>query len=124
MNDPLRARYDAIPYRHGAVPESHPARTGAIARLLGIPAALPEGCRVLELGCGEGMNVLPLAERFPGAHFTGVDFSATQIATAETARAAAGLANARLVCADLREFEPEPGAFDRSEERRVGKECA
>ena len=112
MNDPLQARYDAIPYRHGAVPESHPARTGAIARLLGIPAALPEGGRVLELGCGEGMNLLPLAERFPRAHFTGVDFSATQIATAETARAAAGLANARLVCADLREFEPELGAFD------------
>ncbi len=112
VNDPLRARYDAIPYRHGAVPESHPARTGAIARLLGIPAALPEGCRVLELGCGEGMNLLPLAERFPRAHFTGVDFSATQIATAETARTAAGLANARLVCADLREFELEPGAFD------------
>ena len=112
MTDPLRARYDTIPYRHGAVPESHPARIGAIARLLGGAAAPPDGCRVLELGCGEGMNLLPLAERFPRADFTGVDFSATQIATAEAARAAAGLANARLVCADLREFEPEPGAFD------------
>ena len=112
MNDPLRARYDAIPYRHGAVPESHPARTGAIARLLGADAAPPDGCRVLELGCGEGMNLLPLAERFPLSQFIGVDFSATQIATAEAARAAAGLANARFVCADLREFEPEAGAFD------------
>ena len=112
MNDPLRARYDAIPYRHGAVPESHPARTGAIARLLGAGAAPPDGCRVLELGCGEGMNLLPLAERFPLSQFIGVDFSATQIATAEAARAAAGIANARLVCADLREFEPEAGAFD------------
>ena len=112
MIDPLRARYDAIPYRHGAVPESHPARTGAIARLLGAAAAPPDGCRVLELGCGEGMNLLPLAERFPRSHFTGVDFSAAQHATAEAARAAAGLANTRLVCADLREFEPEAGAFD------------
>ncbi len=112
MTDPLRARYDAIPYRHGAVPESHPARIGAIARLLGTAAAPPDGCRVLELGCGEGMNLLPLAERFPLSQFIGVDFSATQIATAEAARAAAGLANARLVCGDLREFEPEAGAFN------------
>ena len=112
MTDPLRARYDAIPYRHGAVPESHPARIGAIARLLGTGAAPPDGCRVLELGCAEGMNLLPLAERFPRSQFTGVDFSPIQIATAEAARAAAGIVNARLVCADLREFEPEPGAFD------------
>src|SRR5260370_14574248 len=28
-----------------------------------------------ELGCAEGMNLLPLAERFPQAQFTGVDFS-------------------------------------------------
>ena len=112
MTDPLRARFDAIPYRHGAVSESHPARIGAIARLLGAGAAAPDGCRVLELGCGEGMNLLPLAERFPRSQFIGVDFSAMQIATAEAARAAAGIANARLVCADLREFEPEAGAFD------------
>ena len=112
MTDPLRARYDAIPYRHGAVPESHPARTGAIARLLGVAAAPPDGSRVQEIGCGVGMNLLPLAERFPLSQFIGVDFSATQIATAEAARAGAGLANARLVCADLREFEPEPAAFD------------
>ncbi len=112
MTDPLRARYDALPYRHGAVPESHPARLGAIVRLLGMEAAAPDGCRVLELGCGEGMNLLPLAERFARSHFTGVDFSAAQIATAEDARAGAGLDNAQLVCADLREFEVEPGAFD------------
>lgn len=112
MTDPLRARYDALPYRHGAVPESHPARIGAIARLLGMAAAPPDACRVLELGCGEGMNLLPLAERFPRSHFTGVDFSTTQIATAEAARAAADLDNAQVMCADLREFEVEPGAFD------------
>ena len=63
--DAIRERYDAVPYRHGAVPDSHPARIGAIARLLGIQAAPPDRCRVLELGCGEGMNLLPLAERFP-----------------------------------------------------------
>ena len=112
MTNPLSARYDAIPYRHGAIPHSHLARLGVIARLLGMNAAAPDRCRVLELGCAEGMNLLPLAERLPHAQFTGVDVSAKQIATAEAARAACGIGNARFVCADLREFEPAAGAFD------------
>jgi SAM-dependent methyltransferase len=112
MSDPLSARYDAIPYRHGAIPHTHPARVGAIARLLGMSAASPDHCRVLELGCAEGMNLLPLAERLPHAQFTGVDISPKQIATAEAARDACGLGNARFVCADLRDFEPEASAFD------------
>lgn len=111
-DDAIRERYDAVPYRHGAVPDSHPARTGAVARLLGIAAAPPDCCRVLELGCGEGMNLLPLAERFPKSQFTGVDFSAKQIATAESARAACGIGNARFICADLRMWKPAAGEFD------------
>jgi SAM-dependent methyltransferase/methyltransferase-like protein len=110
--DVIRERYDAVPYRHGAVADSHSARIGAIARLLAISAAPPDRCRVLELGCGEGMNLLPIAERFPKSEFVGVDFSAHQIATAEAARAACGIDNARFVCADLRTWKPEGGAFD------------
>ncbi len=109
--DVIRERYNAVPYRHGAVSDSHPARVGAIARLLGINAAPPDQCRVLELGCGEGMNLLPLAERFSKSEFVGVDFSAKQIAVAEAARAACGIGNARFVCADLRTWKPD-GAFD------------
>lgn len=110
--DVIRERYESVPYRHGAVSDSHPARVGAIARLLGIPAAPPDRCRVLELGCGEGMNLLPLAERFPQSEFIGLDFSGRQIATAEETRKATGLANARFECADLRSWKPGTGAFD------------
>src|SRR2546430_17640150 len=110
--DPIRERYDAVSYRHGAVSDSHPARIGAIIRLLGINAAPPDLCRVLELGCGEGMNLLPLAERFPKSEFVGVDFSAKQIAVADAARAACGIENARFLCADLRSWKHDGGAFD------------
>ena len=112
MSDPLSARYDAIPYRHGAILHSHPARLGVIARFFGMTAAAPDHCRVLELGCAEGMNLLPLAERLPRAEFTGVDSSEKQIATADATRIANGIANARFLRVDLREFEPEAGAFD------------
>jgi SAM-dependent methyltransferase len=112
MSDSHRARYDALPYRHGSIPICSPARTGAIARMLGVAAAPPDRCRVLEIGCAEGMNLLPLAERFPKSHFTGIDFSPVQIANANRAREACGIENARLLCADLRTFEPEAGSFD------------
>lgn len=112
MPEVLASSFDALPYRHGAIPATHPARLGVIARLLGRSAAPPDRCRVLELGCGEGMNLLPLAERFPDSEFVGVDFSAEQIRVGEEARRAAGIGNARLICADLRKFEPEAGAFD------------
>ncbi|MEI9894034.1 MAG: class I SAM-dependent methyltransferase [Chthoniobacter sp.] len=112
MSDSPAAAYDALPYHHGSVPETHPARLGAIARMLGIDAAPPDRCRVLEFGCAEGMNLLPLAERLPGSTFVGVDFSPVQVRTAEQARVAAGINNARFVCADIRTFEPEAGAFD------------
>ncbi len=112
MPEVLSSSFDALPYRHGAIPATHPARLGAIARLLGHGAAPPDRCRVLELGCGEGMNLLPLAERFSASQFVGVDFSAVHIGVGEEACRVASIANARLICADLREFEPEAGAFD------------
>jgi len=112
MSEVSASAFDAVPYRHGAIPETHPARLGAIARMLGRPAAPPDACRVLDLGCAEGMNLLPLAERLPGSTFVGVDFSAGQLATAEQARRAAGIGNAHFVQADLREYEPEAGAYD------------
>ncbi|MEP6668161.1 MAG: class I SAM-dependent methyltransferase [Chthoniobacter sp.] len=112
MPDLSPTAFDALPYRHGAIPETHPARVGAIARLLGMEAAAPDDCRVLELGMAEGMNLLPLAERLPTSTFVGVDFSPVHVAAAAQARAAAAIDNARFVCADLRDYTPEAGAFD------------
>lgn len=34
---------------------------------------LPKGALVIDAGCGEGLHLLPWAERFPQLHFTGID---------------------------------------------------
>ncbi len=43
------------------------------------------GCgRVLEVGCGVGAQLHVLLERFPGAHFTGIDLAPAQLERART----------------------------------------
>uniref|UniRef100_UPI0038D222FF hypothetical protein n=1 Tax=Variovorax paradoxus TaxID=34073 RepID=UPI0038D222FF len=40
----------------------------------------PASARVLELGCAAGNNIIPFAERHPGARALGLDLSSVQIA--------------------------------------------
>ena len=41
--------------------------------------------RVLEIGCGGGGNIIPLAAAFPDARFVGIDLSPVQIGQAPRA---------------------------------------
>lgn len=64
-----------------------------------------DGARVLDLACGPGTHLVPLARR--GAEVTGVDLSREMLSRAEAACAGAGV-TARLVHADMRtHLEPE-----------------
>jgi cyclopropane fatty-acyl-phospholipid synthase-like methyltransferase len=66
---------------------------------------LPQGGRVLDLGCGAGLpSTLRLSERF---EVTGVDISAEQLRLARR-----NLPAAELVKADIAEVEFAPGSFD------------
>lgn len=66
---------------------------------------LPEGARIVELGCGGGTaETTLLARRF---RLTGVDLSAEQLQ-----RAADRVPEAELVQADFTELELEPGSVD------------
>ncbi|MFE7133030.1 class I SAM-dependent methyltransferase [Streptomyces sp. NPDC057638] len=68
----------------------------------------PRGSRVLDLCCGPGLFVVPLAER--GYTVTGVDLSEAMLDRARAACAAAGT-DVRLVRGDMRDHS-EPGAYD------------
>ena len=78
-----------------------------------MPAALPEHGRLLELGCGDGGNLIPQALAFPQAHFAGVDLAASVIADGRRTIATLGLENIALHVADIAAFDagPEPCDF-------------
>ncbi|MGW5677440.1 class I SAM-dependent methyltransferase [Streptomyces sp. NPDC003860] len=87
-----------------------PARADSVAALVADSALLdfPPGSRVLDLCCGPGLFVVPLARR--GHRVTGVDLSEPMLARARTACADAGV-SAELLRADML-HHVRPAAYD------------
>lgn len=104
--------YDVVDYPPLIHVAMHPSKLGAIGRLLGMAAASPRGCRVLEVGCGDGLQLLSLAQAYPASSFVGVDLSAKAIARGESMRTQLGLDNLELVAADLTEWDPGNAPYD------------
>jgi SAM-dependent methyltransferase len=108
----LATSYDEVPYPGQAYAESHPAHVATLATLLGMAPAPPERCRVLELGCAAGANLLPMAALLPGSTFVGLDLAASQVDAGRRLIAELGLANVTLHHMDLAEFDSAGGEFD------------
>jgi cyclopropane-fatty-acyl-phospholipid synthase len=75
-------------------------------------AALADGQRVLELGCGWGSLTLWIAERFPRSRVLGVSNSASQREFILARAAERGLGNVEVVTCDMNHFDPGR-TFDR-----------
>jgi methyltransferase-like protein/cyclopropane fatty-acyl-phospholipid synthase-like methyltransferase len=71
-----------------------------------------EHCRVLELGCGDGANLIPMALQLPGSDFLGIDLASLPIRKGRQQIFDLGLANIRLEEADLMDFPSAGGSFD------------
>ena len=108
----LAARYDAIPYAALPHPLTHPDRLATVATLLGMSPAPVAQCRVLEVGCSDGSNLIPMADALPGACFVGCDISPVALARGRATIAALGLPNIALVAEDLAALSPAHGDFD------------
>lgn len=104
--------YNRVRYIGFPMAQTHPDRLAVIARLFGMAAAPPGECRVLELGCADGGNIIPMALGLPRSRFTGLDLAASAIAEGRTLVAALGLNNITLLERDLMEAGPELGEFD------------
>ncbi len=108
----LAEKYDAIAYGAQANAQSHPARLATVATLLGIAAPPVATARVLEVGCSDGANLLPMAADLPGATFVGCDISPRAIDKARAGATALGLGNITFVERDLATLAGESGTFD------------
>jgi SAM-dependent methyltransferase len=71
-----------------------------------------ERCRVLELGCGDGGNLVPMALGLPDASFVGIDAAPGAIARGAELIEALALPNITLHAGAIEDFDPEAGAFD------------
>jgi SAM-dependent methyltransferase len=107
-----RNSYDLLPYKTLPQRDTNPSRMGAIARVLGIDAPSAGASSVLEIGCGTGGNLFPLAERFPESRFVGIDLSGRHIQDGIARSQELGLKNLELVCADFSDFSCKKGEFD------------
>lgn len=96
-----RDPYDVLPYVSMPITYSQPALLAAQAILRGLEAPDAATARVLEIGAASGGNLIPLAVRFPRAHFTGVDLADAHIAIGQRRIADLGLANIRLEQGDI-----------------------
>ena len=104
--------YDDVPYASYAYFQSHPNRLCVVATLFGMTPAPLASCRVLELGCASGGNLLPMAEAFPDATFVGLDYSSRQIADGIKIVEKLGMRNIELRCQSITEVDASLGKFD------------
>jgi SAM-dependent methyltransferase len=108
----LAARYDAIAYAALPHPLTHPDRLATIASFLGVHAPPVAACRVLEVGCNDGANLIPMAVGLPAAQFVGCDLSPRALAAGRRIVADLGMPNVSLVEEDLTALSPAHGSFD------------
>lgn len=112
MNEVAPNPYDAVAYPGHAFSQTYPGKLATIAHFHGMSPAPLAAMRVLELGCGSGGNLNPMAFQFPGARFLGIDLSLRAIELARRNAEALGLANIAFEHRDIMDVSPALGEFD------------
>ena len=111
-SDPTSPLQDRILYPGGAWEHSHPDRIAANARMCGLDTTPVERGRVLELGCGSGRNLIPMAHGLPDAQFVGVELAQRPVAQGRRLAASLGLTNVELLPCDILDVPTDLGEFD------------
>lgn len=112
MSAPQPTSYDQIPYGNRPCTSSHPDALATPATLFGMTPAPVDDCRVLELGCARGGNLIPMALSLPASEFTGIDLSSKQIEDAKRVAERLRLRNVRLHAMGVQDVDDAFGVFD------------
>ncbi|MGH9948729.1 MAG: methyltransferase domain-containing protein [Pyrinomonadaceae bacterium] len=111
MNSQTKFVYDELPYPSFTFPETHPDRLATMATLFGVKTADPANCRMLELGCGDGTNLLSFAYGLPDSEFVGIDLSKKHIDFAKQAADELSLRNISFYQKDV--LDLDTGSFEK-----------
>ncbi|MDG3005793.1 class I SAM-dependent methyltransferase [Paludisphaera mucosa] len=104
--------YDELPYTDNCFYYTHPDHMATVASLHGLTPTPPERCRVLELGCAMGGNLIPMALKLPDARFVGIDLSTRQVAEGRATIESLGLRNVELHAMSITDVDAGLGLFD------------
>ena len=104
--------YDEVPYESHPFAQTHPSRLFTVGTLFGLRPTPVQRCRVLELGCAAGGNLIPMAEYLPDSEFVGLDLSARQVEDGKKLIADFGLKNLTLKHASILDVDASYGTFD------------
>lgn len=104
--------YDAIPYTTFPMAQTHPDRLASVATLFGMSPAPVTACRVLDVGCGDGSNLIPMAYALPHSRFLGIDLAPEPVEKGRQSIRELGLSNIELAALDLRDLAADAGPFD------------
>jgi hypothetical protein len=104
--------YDAVAYPGQPYSHTHPNCLAVMATLHGLSPAPVERSRVLEVACGDGANLIPMAYAMPESEFAGFDLAGSPIERGQERIRELGLRNVRLFQGDLLEVGAGLGPFD------------
>lgn len=110
----MTTSYDKVAYPAGIFPQTQHARLAVLGEIHGLSPARPATARVMEVGCGSGMNLIAMAAAWPDARFVGFDLAESAIRIGKAMIAKAGLTNIELFTGNICEVAKtvEPGGFD------------
>ena len=107
-----QSSYDEMPYATFAQRAADPNRLAALGRLYGVEVPSPERASIHEIGCGTGVNLIHIAERFPESRCVGVDISERHILEGQKLAIDSGVKNVELRCGDIQQAAVGNGEFD------------
>ncbi len=108
----MTTAYDQVLYPSLPFDRSHPDRLATMGTLFGLNPAPPRHCRVLEIACADGGNIIPMAAELTDSSFVGIDLAHTVVENGKRQIAELGLTNIRIEQMDLMDAGTELGTFD------------
>ena len=108
----MASAYDAVSYPGHSLVQAHPDRLSTLASLFGILPPKILACRILELGCGDGVNLISVAQEMSSARCVGIDLAASGIKKGQAIATRLGVTNVELKQFDIMDVGQEFGKFD------------